>query len=414
MPKSNICILGSTGSIGQSALMVIREALKNNTIVVLTANTNVKLLFEQCQEFHPVFAIMASELAAEELKQRLQTIKSSIIVLSGRDSIINASTYANVNVVIAAIVGSQGLEPIMTAVYLGLKVLLANKEALVMSGDLLMQAAKQSGSILLPIDSEHNAIFQSLPSANEQGVCSLSGVNKVLLTASGGPFLNDAIDELPNKTPEEACHHPNWSMGKKISVDSATMMNKGLEFIEAAYLFHLSVDQIEIIIHPQSIIHSMVSYIDGSVIAQMGHPDMKTPIAYCLAWPKRMPTSVLPLDFFSIPRLDFIPPDFKRYPCLLLAQKALSIGKSAPCIVNAANEVAVAAFLKGKIQFTSISKIIALTLKNSTFIKMDSIETVLKVDKAAQQQAKTIMASFLLKAPTILASSSKPLQQRLL
>ncbi|MGB0496157.1 MAG: 1-deoxy-D-xylulose-5-phosphate reductoisomerase [Kangiellaceae bacterium] len=389
--KQKVCVLGSSGSIGVSALEVIKANHQDYSVSVLTAHTNIERLYQQCMQFNPEFAVMACESSGKKLKAKLASVNSRTNVLFGRQAIIDAPKLANSQIVIAAIVGANGLEPTLTAVKLGLKVLLANKEALVMSGNLFMQAVKDYGATLLPVDSEHNAIFQSLPKAGTNAEVNLAGVDKILLTGSGGPFLKTPIDELTTKTPEQACAHPNWDMGQKISVDSATMMNKGLEFIEACYLFNIGVDDIEIILHPQSIIHSMVSYIDGSVISQMGNPDMKTPIAHCLAWPNRIQANVEPLDFFSIAKLEFSPPDLKRYPCLALAKEAFKVGKSAPCVLNAANEVAVASFLDHKIKFTDIAKVIGLVLERAIYVVMDSIEAVLAEDKKARELTLSII-----------------------
>ncbi len=393
--RQNICILGASGSIGTSALDVIKNNNDLYNVSVLTANTNVDKLFEQCVNFLPDYAVMACADSAKKLQSQLSAKGISIQVLSGRKAIIDAPSLANTEIVIASIVGAKGLEPTLTAVKLGLKVLLANKEALVMSGKLFMQAVKKYGATLLPVDSEHNAIFQSLPVSGAKAEINLNGVEKILLTGSGGPFLKTPIEQLNDKTPDQACAHPNWDMGRKISVDSATMMNKGLELIEACYLFDVTIDDIEIVIHPQSIVHSMVSYCDGSVIAQMGNPDMKTPIAHCLAWPNRIPTNVKPLDFFNIAKLEFSPPDFVRYPCLSLAKQALNTGKSAPCILNAANEVAVESFLNHKITFTDIAIVIEKVLEQSCFSDIETIEAVIEIDKKARELAEVVIVSLL-------------------
>lgn len=384
-----VCILGSTGSIGCSALDVISCNNQLYSVCVLTANKNVQKLFEQCQKFSPQLAIMACSDSAKELKLLIEQSGLKTEVKSGVQALNEAAQFQNVNIVIAAIVGAAGLLPTLAGVRQGHKILLANKEALVMSGDLFLSEVKKYNATLLPVDSEHNAIFQSLPQADDQAKTNLKGVNDILLTGSGGPFLKAPLETLTNKTPDEACAHPNWEMGRKISVDSATMMNKGLELIEACYLFNVSIEKIKIVIHPQSIIHSMVSYIDGSVIAQMGRPDMKTPIAHCLAWPERIEADVVPLDFFQLSALDFEQPDYERFPCLKLAIDAIKTGKSAPCILNAANEIAVDAFLNKKIQFTQIAVVIKKTLSDSTFIELESIEQILNVD----QQARVLAVS---------------------
>jgi 1-deoxy-D-xylulose-5-phosphate reductoisomerase len=391
LKPQRVCILGASGSIGTSALEVIKKNNQLYKVSVLTANTNVDKLFEQCLNFHPDYAVMACEDSAKKLQVKISAENLSIKVLAGRQAIIESPSLADSEIVIASIVGAKGLEPTLTAVKLGLKVLLANKEALVMSGKLFMQAVKDFGATLLPVDSEHNAIFQSLPTPGLKAEINLNGVYKILLSGSGGPFLNTPIEQLESKTPDQACAHPNWNMGRKISVDSATMMNKGLELIEACYMFDVTVDDIDIVIHPQSIVHSMVSYLDGSVISQMGNPDMKTPIAHCLAWPNRIPANVKPLDFFNIANLEFLPPDYVRYPCLSLAKQALNIGKSAPCILNAANEVAVASFLEDKIAFTDIAIVIKNVLEQSNFTKMKSIEDVIEVDIDARKLTENVI-----------------------
>ena len=386
-----VCILGSTGSVGSSALEVISQNRDRYRVTVLTANQNYQKLFQQCETFQPKKAIMACEESALKLRGMIKEKKLNIEVRGGRKAVEQAAAFAEIDIVIAAIVGAAGLVPTMTSVNNSHKILLANKEALVMSGDIFMQAVKEHGAILLPVDSEHNAIFQSLPKSNEKARPDLSGVDKILLTGSGGPFLDADINQLIHKTPQEACAHPNWKMGKKISVDSATMMNKGLELIEACYLFGVTIEQIKIVVHPQSIVHSMVSYIDGSVIAQMGVPDMKTPIAHTLAWPDRINAGVKPLNFQELTGLDFREPDYERFPCLALAIKAIEIGKSAPCVLNAANEIAVAAFLSCRIKFTQIAKIIERTLARSEYQSLTDIGGVVEMDKSARVIAMTVL-----------------------
>lgn len=387
----SVCILGSTGSIGCSSLEVIDLNRDRFRVSVLTANTNVKLLFEQCKMFSPRLAVMACPESAKKLTTLLQQAQLDIEVQSGTNAINQAAEYPDLNTVIAAIVGAAGLIPTLTAVKHSLKILLANKEALVMSGDLFIQEVKNSGAILLPVDSEHNAIFQSLPKPGENAKPDLAGVTQILLTGSGGPFLTTPVEELLNKTPDQACAHPNWEMGRKISVDSATMMNKGLELIEACYLFNVGVEQIKIVVHPQSIIHSMVSYQDGSVIAQLGNPDMKTPIAHCLAWPERINAGVKPLDFYQIAGLEFTQPDFERFPCLALAVEAIKIGKSAPCVLNAANEIAVDAFLNEAIKFTQIALVIQETLSRSNFNELSNLGQIILSDKNARELALDVI-----------------------
>ncbi len=382
-----ICILGATGSIGSNTLDVIRRNSKKYQVCVLTANKNYKKLVEQCEEFKPALAILACRESAEKFEQLASNKGLSVEIQAGDHAINSAANFAGLDIVVAAIVGAAGLIATMTAVEKGLKILLANKEALVMSGELFMSAVKEHQAILLPVDSEHNAIFQSLPNIDDQARTDLSGVDKVLLTGSGGPFLTEPLSELKNKTPEQACAHPNWEMGRKISVDSATMMNKGLEFIEACYLFDLQSDQLQIVIHPQSIIHSMVSYVDGSVLSQMGNPDMRTPIAHCLAWPERIDSGVKPLNFLQLASLEFQPTDFERFPCLALAITAMKDGKNAPCILNAANEMAVEAFLKKRIKFTDIAKVIEHVMDDAVFETCDTISQILASDAKAREIA---------------------------
>ncbi len=391
---SRICILGATGSIGCSTLDVISRNASLYTVEVLTANTNYQKLFEQCQQFNPRVAVMACKAAAKELESLIEKSGLRIIVESGQQAVNDAAGKYDVEIVVAAIVGAAGLLPTLSGVKANRKILLANKEALVMSGDLFMSKVEYEGATLLPVDSEHNAIFQSLPTTHKNSAERLSGVNEILLTGSGGPFINEPLKSLVDKTPEQACAHPNWDMGRKISVDSATMMNKGLELIEACFLFNVDIEKVKIVLHPQSIIHSMVSYVDGSVIAQMGNPDMRTPIAHCLAWPERIEAGVKPLDFYSIQSLDFRPPDFERYPCLKLAIYAAKEGLSAPCILNAANEIAVDAFLEKRIKFTQIAEIIERTLSSSTFESLQSIDQIVQANQHARDLASKFVSEF--------------------
>jgi 1-deoxy-D-xylulose-5-phosphate reductoisomerase len=388
---SRICILGATGSIGCSALDVIARNTSLYSVEVLTANTSYQKLFEQCQQFKPRVAVMTCEKSAAKLVELIDKAELKVKVESGQQAVNEAAGKYDVDVVIAAIVGAAGLLPTLSGVKANRKILLANKEALVMSGDLFMSKVEFEGAILLPVDSEHNAIFQSLPTNQKNSTQRLSGVHEILLTGSGGPFIDTPLDSLVDKTPEQACAHPNWDMGRKISVDSATMMNKGLELIEACYLFNVEIEKVKIVLHPQSIIHSMVSYLDGSVIAQMGNPDMRTPIAHCLAWPERIDAGVKPLDFYAINGLDFRPPDFERYPCLKLAIYAAKQGQSAPCILNAANEIAVEAFLSEKIKFTQIAEVIETTLSNSTFESLNSIDQIVQTNAQARNIASTVV-----------------------
>ena len=386
-----IGILGSTGSIGCSALEVIEKNSELYSVKLLTANKNHQKLFQQCQKFNPDIAIMACLDSASKLRQLIANSNLDIEVRAGIEAVNQAPENTEINIMVAAIVGAAGLLPTLSSVRQGHRVLLANKEALVMSGELFMSEVAKYGATLLPVDSEHNAIFQALPAANDRATTNLNGVDKILLTGSGGPFLTVPVDDLKSKTPAQACAHPNWDMGEKISVDSATMMNKGLELIEACYMFDVSIEQIDIVVHPQSIIHSMVSYIDGSVIAQLGNPDMKTPIAHCLSWPERINAGVKPLDFFQLKSLEFEKPDFDRFPCLALAIQAAKIGKSAPCILNAANEIAVDNFLNEKIRFDQIAKVIERTLYQSSFENLTCLDQIIEVDNKARKVAFSVI-----------------------
>ena len=378
-----VCLLGSTGSIGCSALDVISRQSGNYRVVALTANTDVDSMVQQCQQWQPQFAVMFDSVAAEQLKQRL-TDTPDIEVLAGVEGLEQVASLPQVDVVIAGIVGAAGLLPTLAAASAGKRVLLANKEALVMSGQLFMDTAMANGAEILPVDSEHNAIFQCLPvkSANQK---TYPGVNKILLTASGGPFRTFDKAALSQVTPEQAIAHPNWDMGRKISVDSATLMNKGLEVIEARWLFDMGVDNIEVVVHPQSVIHSMVSYSDGSVLAQLGNPDMRTPIAHALAWPERIESGVEPLDIFEVATLDFERPDLDRFPCLRLCFEAIERGGSASIVLNAANEICVQAFLENRIAYTDIALYIEQTLGLSQISDdVDSIPSVLAADEQAR------------------------------
>lgn len=391
-----LCILGSTGSIGKSTLDVVRLHPEKFNVVSLSAHASVDLMFEQCVEFKPQKVVMVSKQHAEILADKLKHANlSEIIVTSG---ILELELIAQDNAtdtVMAAIVGASGLLSTLAAVKAGKKVLLANKEALVTSGAIFIEAVKQSGAQLLPIDSEHNAIFQCLPlNAQQQpGYCDLSheGVSKVLLTGSGGPFRTWALNELETVTPAQACAHPNWDMGRKISVDSATMMNKGLEFIEAKWLFNLEPADIQVVLHPQSTIHSMVQYKDGSVIAQMGNPDMRTPIAHALSFPQRIESGVEPFDFFNAKSFEFEAVDFIKYPNLKLAIDACKSGQGACTALNAANEIAVDAFLNEKIKFTDIAKINETSVKKFVSEKVTSIEEVVALDKSVRVFAQSLI-----------------------
>lgn len=385
-----ICILGATGSIGVNTLDVATRHPDKYKIIALSANRQVDRLFEQCEKYQPEYAVMVDENATEELKQKLSAANSKIKVLSGNAGLETIASLPQVDYVMAAIVGAAGLKPTLSAARAGKRILLANKEALVMSGQIFMDEVKKNNAELLPIDSEHNAIFQCLPVDYEKGLAE-SGITKILLTGSGGPFRTKDLSELENVTPDEACAHPNWSMGRKISVDSATMMNKGLEIIEACWLFNTNPDDIQVVVHPQSVIHSMVQYSDGSVLAQLGQPDMRTPIAHALAWPERIESGVEKLDFFSISKLEFEKPDYQRFPCLRLAEESIRKGGTAPAILNAANEVAVASFLDNTLKFTDISYVVEQTLINLPSRAADSLNEILEDDLAARKEAERLI-----------------------
>ena len=390
MGMISLTILGSTGSIGKSTLDVVARHAGRYRVFALTAQRQDQLLFEQCQQFRPRFAVLLDQDAAQRLRRRLAAAGMQTEVLCGVEALEQVSAAADVDAVMAAIVGAAGLRPTLAAARAGKKILLANKETLVMAGAVFMDAVRASGSVLLPIDSEHNAVFQSLP-RDYTGDMNASGVSKILLTASGGPFRNTPLSGLQNVTPEQACAHPNWSMGRKISVDSATMMNKGLEVIEAHWLFNAPADTIEVVVHPQSVIHSLVQYVDGSVLAQLGNPDMRTPIAYALAYPARMDAGVAPLDLFKVAQLDFVAPDFNRFPCLALSYRALRAGGTAPAIMNAANEAAVAAFLEREISFLAIPRVIEEVLGALPTTPVGTLEDVLEADRAAREAARAAM-----------------------
>lgn len=370
-----ITILGSTGSIGLSTLDVIAQHPDRYRVFALTAHTQVDKLASQCLATQSRFAVVKSEVDAEKLRMILRKQGGQTEVLSGLAGLEWVASHPDVDAVMAAIVGAAGMRPTLAAANAGKRVLLANKETLVLAGALFMKAVRHHGATLLPIDSEHNAIFQSLPS-HYDGDLTRHGVSKILLTASGGPFRQLTADQLVHVTPEQACKHPNWSMGRKISVDSATLMNKGLEVIEAHWLFSAPAEQIQVVVHPQSVIHSMVQYKDGSVLAQLGNPDMRTPIAYGLAWPERISCGVAPLDLFAIARLDFEAPDTRRFPCLALAFEALRHGGAAAAVLNAANEVAVDAFLSGRIRFVDIPRMISYAMDKLSNQPADSLEAL--------------------------------------
>jgi 1-deoxy-D-xylulose-5-phosphate reductoisomerase len=381
-----IVILGSTGSIGCNALEVIKLHKEKYKVFALTANKNVDLLTQQCVDFEPEFVIALNQDANQQLKKNLLASNIKTIVLDDEKSLDWLASHKDTATVISAIVGAAGLMPTMAAANSGKKILLANKETLVMAGELFVKAVKKSNAILIPIDSEHNAILQVLPQSKKMNYKSNS-IRKILLTASGGPFRTFSKEELKHVTPKEALKHPNWLMGKKITIDSATMMNKGLEIIEACWLFDIPACDIEVVIHPQSIIHSLVEYIDGSTLAQMGNPDMRTPIAYALSHPERIESGVSGLDLIKTKRLDFEAPDLDKFPCLGLAYKALLMGQSAPTILNAANEVAVDAFLVESITFNQIAELIEFCMSTMKPQPLDSIETVLEVDSKTRQLA---------------------------
>ncbi|MCL2875386.1 MAG: 1-deoxy-D-xylulose-5-phosphate reductoisomerase [Betaproteobacteria bacterium] len=380
-----ITILGATGSIGASTLDVISRHPERYSVFALTACRAADRLAELCLRFSPRYAVMADGDAAKELRNLLQGCATT--VLEGGQALCEVARAPEADMVMAAIVGAAGLRPTLAAVTAGKKVLLANKEALVMSGQLFMDAVEASGCCLCPIDSEHNAVFQSLP-RDFQRRPEADGIRRILLTASGGPFRDTSFEKLETVTPGEACAHPIWSMGRKISVDSATMMNKGLEVIEAHWLFGVAPDRIEVAIHPQGIIHSMVDYVDGSVLAQLGNPDMRIPIANALAWPDRIESGAGALDLFNIAALSFDRPDFKRFPCLSLAYQALGAGGSMPAALNAANEEAVAAFLDGRLGFCRIADVIAATLEHNGWMGAETLEAVLETDACARSFAR--------------------------
>lgn len=387
MSVKQVAILGSTGSIGVNTLDVIRAHPERFKVTALTAAKQIDRLAEQCIEFKPSIAVVADADGAAQLTQLLQAKKIATQVLYGPQALVSAVTESGCDTVMAAIVGAAGLVPALAAAQAGKRVLLANKEALVMSGNLFMQAMKAGGGELLPIDSEHNAIFQCLPDRFTINPSDHLGVEELWLTASGGPFRDKLIADLAGITPDQACAHPNWVMGRKISVDSATMMNKGLEVIEAFWLFGLPLEKIKVLIHPQSVVHSMVRYRDGSVLAQMGQPDMRTPIAYGLAWPERIDAGVAPLNLTQLAGLSFTEPNFNQFPCLSLAFAAAKAGGTAPAVLNAANEVAVAAFLDNGLPYLSIPNVVEHCLNALSPVAADSLETILEADDLARQVA---------------------------
>jgi 1-deoxy-D-xylulose-5-phosphate reductoisomerase len=378
-----LCILGSTGSIGETTLDVVARHPDLFRVKTLTANTQIDKLAKQCIQFQPEIAVVGNAELAQKLKSLLPN--SSTQVLFGPEGLIEAVMHHQVDTVMSAIVGAAGLLPTIEAARAGKRILLANKEALVISGQILMDVVAQSGAKLLPIDSEHNAIYQCLPHNNQSNPLE---VEELLLTASGGPFLHRPIDTLIDVTPEEACAHPNWVMGRKISVDSSTMMNKGLELIEAMWLFQMPQEKIQIVIHPQSVIHSLVRYVDGSLLAQLGEPDMRTPIAFGLGWPQRITSGVKPLDMMQIGQLNFMPADVKRFPAILLAREAARLKGTAPAIMNAANEVAVESFLNRQITYPQIVQIITQVLENIPSEPATTLDLVLSIDQLAREKTK--------------------------
>lgn len=387
MTLKQVAILGSTGSIGVNTLDVIRAHPDRFKVVALTAAKQIDRLAQQCIEFSPLIAVVADAQGASELSETLKAHKIATQVLYGPDALVTAVMQSGCDTVMAAIVGAAGLVPTLAAAKSGKRVLLANKEALVMSGNLFMQAMQEGGGELLPIDSEHNAIFQCLPDRFTKMLSEHMGVEELWLTASGGPFRDHVVESLAQITPEQACAHPNWVMGRKISVDSATMMNKGLEVIEAFWLFSLPLERIKVLIHPQSVVHSMVRYRDGSVLAQMGQPDMRTPIAYGLAWPDRINAGVSPLNLTQLAGLSFFEPNLSQFPCLSLAFSAAREGGTAPTMLNAANEIAVAAFLDEGLPYLKIPEVVDRTLNALTVVEANSLETILQVDNEARQLA---------------------------
>jgi len=390
-----LCILGATGSIGVSTLDVAERHNHLYKVVALTANNNIDLLFEQCLIHHPEVVVVVDEAKAQLFSNKIkQTAISDIKVLSGAKSLEVVATLDNVDSVMAAIVGAAGLLPSLAAAKAGKIILLANKEALVMSGSIFMQAVAESGAQLLPIDSEHNAIFQCMPAGYQSGM-QAKQARRILLTASGGPFREMPLEKLVDVTPAQAVAHPNWDMGKKISVDSATMMNKGLEMIEACILFAMTPDQIQVVIHPQSVIHSMVDYVDGTVLAQMGNPDMRVPIAYSMAWPDRFDSGVEPLNIFDVRRMDFQEADLERFPCLRLAYQAINSGGIMPTVLNAANEIAVEAFLNEQVRFTDIPVIIERSMEKFAVKPASTLEIILETDHQARVIAQEIIVELI-------------------
>lgn len=392
MTPQVLTILGSTGSIGESTLDVVSRHPEKFRVFALAGHKQVEKLAVQCRTFRPEYAVVADAEHAARLEALLKRDGTATQVLHGAQALVDVASADEVSGVMCAIVGAAGLPSALAAAQKGKTIYLANKETLVVSGALFMETARENGAAVLPIDSEHNAIFQVLP-RNYTGRLNEHGIRSIILTASGGPFLTTDLDTFDSITPAQAVKHPNWSMGRKISVDSASMMNKGLELIEAHWLFNCPPDKLEVVIHPQSVIHSMVRYRDGSVLAQLGNPDMRTPIAYCLGLPERIDSGVGDLDFDALSELTFQKPDFNRFPCLKLAYEAMNAGGAAPCILNAANEAAVAAFLDGQIKFTDIAKTVAHCLAQDFSDDLGNIENLLAQDAATRRQAQEFIAA---------------------
>ncbi len=390
-----LCVLGSTGSIGLSTLDVVARHPDRYVVTALAAHHRHEILLPQIRQFRPRYAVLVDAAAASVLRAQVRAEGLTTEVLDGAAALAHIAALSEVDTVMAAIVGAAGLLPTLAAARAGKRVLLANKEALVMSGALFMNAVHQSGAVLLPIDSEHNAVFQCLPAQTAQGCAGTqlraAGVERILLTASGGPFLHRPRAELARVTPDEACAHPTWRMGRKISVDSATLMNKGLEVIEACWLFNATAAQVDVVVHPQSVVHSMVRYVDGSVLAELGNPDMRTPIAHALAWPERVTAGVDPLDLARIGQLEFFAADRQQFPCLQLAYDALAAGGSAPAVLNAANEIAVAAFLERQLAFTDIDVVIAQTLADTAAPTAHDLDSLLAIDADARRCAAALI-----------------------
>jgi 1-deoxy-D-xylulose-5-phosphate reductoisomerase len=385
-----LSVLGSTGSIGVSTLDVVARHPEKYRVIALTANRDVAGMLAQCERFKPNLAVMADTASASQLAKGLSEKGISTEVLSGLSGLEIAAAIPDAEIVMAAIVGAAGLLPALAAVRAGKRLLLANKEALVVAGSLFMAEVAVHGAEILPIDSEHNAVFQCLPPSGGVDLTA-GGVKRILLTASGGPFRAMPLEQLAGVSPEQACAHPNWDMGRKISVDSATMMNKGLEVIEAHWLFGVEAEAIQVVLHPQSIIHSMVEYVDGSVLAQLGNPDMRTPIAHALAWPQRINSGVESLDLFQVARLDFEQPDLQRYPCLKLAYEVIQAGGTASVILNAANEVAVDAFLSEQLAFTGIARVVNETLQRLPVEEAGDLDTLLDIDRQGRAVAEQVV-----------------------